>query len=53
MRLIIDAGSTKMEWILLDGNTVKQRFYTEGFNPNYAEKQCYARHRGDGGFVVV
>ena len=40
MRLIIDAGSTKMEWILLDGNTVKQRFYTEGFNPNYAEKQC-------------
>ena len=40
MRLIIDAGSTKMEWILLDGNTVKQRFYTEGFNPNYAERQC-------------
>ena len=40
MRLIIDAGSTKMEWILLDGNVVKQRFYTEGFNPNYAERQC-------------
>ena len=40
MRLIIDAGSTKMEWILLDGNIVKQRFYTEGFNPNYSEKQC-------------
>ena len=40
MRLIIDAGSTKMEWILLDGNVVKQRFYTEGFNPNYSEKQC-------------
>ena len=40
MRLIIDAGSTKMEWILLDGNTVKQRFYTEGFNPNYTERQC-------------
>ena len=40
MRLIIDAGSTKMEWILLDGNNVKQRFYTEGFNPNYAERQC-------------
>ena len=29
-----------MEWILLDGNIVKQRFYTEGFNPNYSEKQC-------------
>ena len=40
MRLIIDAGSTKMEWILLDGNTVKQRFYTEGFNPNYSDRQC-------------
>ena len=40
MRLIIDAGSTKMEWILLDGDVVKQRFQTEGFNPNYAERQC-------------
>jgi N-acetylglucosamine kinase-like BadF-type ATPase len=39
MRLIIDAGSTKMEWILLDGNVVKQRFYTEGFNPNYSPMQ--------------
>ena len=40
MRLIIDAGSTKMEWILIDGNVVKQRFQTDGFNPNYAERQC-------------
>ena len=40
MKLIIDAGSTKMEWILLDGDVVKQRFQTEGFNPNYAERQC-------------
>ena len=39
MRLIIDAGSTKMDWILLDGNAVIQRFTTEGFNPNYAETQ--------------
>ena len=39
MRLIIDAGSTKMEWILLDGNIVKQRFITEGYNPNYSERQ--------------
>ena len=43
MRLIIDAGSTKMEWILLDGNEVKQRFYTEGFNPNYADRQCWVK----------
>ena len=40
MQLIIDAGSTKTEWILLDWNVVKQRFLTEGFNPNYADKQC-------------
>ena len=40
MRLIIDAGSTKMEWILMDGETVKNRFVTAGFNPNYAERQC-------------
>ena len=40
MRLIIDAGSTKMEWILMEGNEVKSRFTTEGFNPNYSEKQC-------------
>lgn len=39
MRLIIDAGSTKMEWILMDGNEVKNRFQTEGFNPNYGDIQ--------------
>lgn len=42
MRLIIEAGSTKMEWILLDGNKVKDRFQTEGFNPNYADIQILA-----------
>ena len=40
MRLIIDSGSTKMEWMLLDGDMVRQRFQTEGYNPNYAERQC-------------
>ena len=39
MQLIIDSGSTKMEWILLDGKTVKNRFTTDGFNPNYSECQ--------------
>jgi len=38
--LIVDAGSTKMEWILLDGEKVEDRFVTEGFNPNYADRQC-------------
>ena len=41
MQLIIDSGSTKMEWILLDGKTVKNRFTTEGFNPNYSDIQCF------------
>lgn len=41
MKLIIDSGSTKMEWILLDGKTVKNRFTTEGFNPNYSDIQCF------------
>ena len=40
MKLIIDSGSTKMEWILLDGKMVKNRFTTEGFNPNYSDIQC-------------
>ncbi len=40
MRLVIDAGSTKMEWILMDGNVVVRRFTTEGFNPNYTDRRC-------------
>ena len=43
MRLIIDAGSTKTEWIVLDGKTVKTRFTTEGFNPNYSDIQSLER----------
>ena len=43
MNLIIDSGSTKMEWILLDGKTVKDRFTTEGFNPNYADINVFER----------
>ena len=39
MKLIVDGGSTKMEWILLDGEAVLDRFTTAGFNPNYADRQ--------------
>ena len=39
MRLIIDAGSTKMGWILMDGPEVKAHFVTKGFNPNYSPIQ--------------
>ena len=41
MRLIIDAGSTKMEWILMERETVKNRFVTVGFNPNYSDRQDF------------
>ena len=40
MKLIIDAGSTKTEWILMEGNEVESRFTTMGFNPNYADRRC-------------
>ena len=39
MRLIIDSGSTKMGWILLDGQKVAAHFVTKGFNPNYSDRQ--------------
>ena len=39
MILVIDSGSTKAEWIFLDGETVGKRLLTEGFNPNYSDLQ--------------
>ena len=39
MNLIIDSGSTKMGWILLDGQEVKAHFVTKGFNPNCSDIQ--------------
>ena len=39
MKLIVDGGSTKMEWILLEGERVRNRFTTAGFNPNYSDRQ--------------
>lgn len=41
MNLIIDSGSTKMGWILLDGQEVKAHFVTKGFNPNYSDIQTF------------
>ena len=39
MTLIIDCGSTKAEWVLLDGENVAKRFITNGFNPNFTENE--------------
>lgn len=37
MTLIIDCGSTKAEWVVLDGEKIAKRFITNGFNPNFTE----------------
>lgn len=38
MKLIIDCGSTKADWVILNGEEVVLKFQTEGFNPNYTDK---------------
>ena len=38
MKLIIDCGSTKADWVILNGNNIVSSFNTEGFNPNYSDK---------------
>ena len=39
MILLADSGSTKTEWVLLDGNTVKAKFFTTGLNPYFVDSQ--------------
>lgn len=34
-KLIVDAGSTKTEWVVLEGEKVADRFALGGYNPNY------------------
>ena len=33
MKLIADSGSTKTDWVLIDGTTVVARYLTQGINP--------------------
>ncbi len=35
MKLIIDSGTTKTQWVLLDGKQIAENFRTTGFNPYY------------------
>jgi glucosamine kinase len=39
MILLADSGSTKTEWGLLDGTTIKARFFTAGLNPYFVDSQ--------------
>lgn len=38
--LIVDAGSTKTDWIALENGTVTHHVTTRGFNPNYADPKA-------------
>ncbi len=42
MTLIIDCGSTKAEWVLLNGKNVVSRFVSNGFNPNFCDEKLIA-----------
>ena len=35
MKLIVDSGTTKTHWVLLEGKHVTENFVTSGFNPYY------------------
>lgn len=39
MKLIIDCGSTKADWVILEDKNIVAKFQTEGFNPNYTDKK--------------
>lgn len=41
MKLIVDAGSTKIEWAVLEEGGRIQRVTTQGFNPNYASREVF------------
>ena len=40
-KLIIDAGSTKTEWVVLDGERVEDHITLGGFNPNYNDSNVF------------
>jgi N-acetylglucosamine kinase-like BadF-type ATPase len=39
MKLIIDCGSTKADWVIINDKEKVISFQTEGFNPNYTSKE--------------
>ncbi len=39
MKLLVDSGSTKMDWIFFEEGKVARRIATQGFNPNYSNRQ--------------
>ena len=39
MKLIIDCGSTKADWVIINDKNIVVSFQTEGFNPNYTDEK--------------
>jgi len=39
MKLIIDSGTTKTHWVLLEGKQIAENFKTTGFNPYYTSAE--------------
>ncbi len=39
MKLIIDCGSTKADWVIINDKNIVISFQTEGFNPNYTDRK--------------
>lgn len=48
MKLIVDSGSTKTQWAVLDGDNVVESFYSQGFNPYYMNAEAIGRSIGEG-----
>lgn len=48
MKLIIDSGTTKTRWVLLDGEKLTEDFKTPGFNPYYTSVEEIKKSIADG-----
>ncbi len=43
MKLIAESGSTRTEWVLVEGNTINNRVFTEGINPFFQQRKEISR----------
>ena len=44
MKLIIDSGTTKTHWVLLEGDKIAENFKTTGFNPYYTSAEIIRKN---------
>lgn len=53
IQLIADSGSTKTDWILLEGNEIKATFSTAGLNPYFSTSEEISRQIEEGCMEVI